>query len=62
MQKAMPSSIEMWLNCFVDSMEDNLYLLDSILKLIDQSPLGSAAGFGVPIFDIDKESFWAKCL
>jgi len=55
MQKAMPTSIKTWLGCFVDSTEDNIKLLESTLELIDQSPLGSAAGFGVPVFDIDKK-------
>jgi argininosuccinate lyase len=55
MQKAMPLKIKVWLNCFVDSAEDNLKQLEFVLKLIDQSPLGSAASFGVPVFDIDKK-------
>jgi len=55
MQKAMPTNIKTWLGCFNASIEDNLKLLHSIFNLIDQSPLGSAAGFGVPIFPIDKK-------
>jgi len=54
MQKAMPSSFEIWSGAFVDSMNENLLLLATIKKLIDQSPLGTAAGFGVPL-DIDRE-------
>lgn len=53
-QKAMPTDVKTWLGCFADSAEDNLFILDSALKLVNKSPLGSAAGFGVPIFDIDK--------
>ncbi len=55
MQKAMPSSITMWLGSYIDSIEDTLILIDSVDTLIDQSPLGSAAGFGVPIFSLDKK-------
>ena len=55
MRKAMPTSIMMWLGCFIDSMNDNITLLDSVYNLIDQSPLGSAAGFGVSVIDIDKK-------
>jgi len=55
MQKAMPTDVKTWLGCFVTSCEDNLKLLDSVLKLIDQSPLGSAAGFGVSVFKLDKK-------
>jgi argininosuccinate lyase len=55
MQKAMPTDIKTWLGCFIESIDDNLNLLESVYALIDQSPLGSAAGFGVPIIDIDKK-------
>ncbi len=54
MQKAMPSSMAMWAGAYVDGMKDDLSMLKSVAKLIDQSPLGSAAGYGVPI-KIDKE-------
>lgn len=53
-RKAMPSSIAMWGNSFIDSMKDNLAILDSTLELIDQSPLGTGAGYGVPL-KIDRE-------
>jgi len=54
MQKAMPSSFQMWGGAFSDSMEDNLILLNAIKNLVNQSPLGTAAGYGVPL-DIDRE-------
>lgn len=53
-RKAMPSSISLWGNSFVDSMKDNIELLDGALELVDQSPLGGGAGYGVPL-DIDKK-------
>jgi len=49
MRKAMPSSIEMWTEAYNYSMQDNLGQIDSALSLIDQSPLGTAAGYGLPI-------------
>ena len=58
MQKAMPSSFGLWGSAFSDSMNDNLLLLDTVKIIIDQSPLGTAAGFGVPL-NIDRE-FAAK--
>lgn len=58
MQKAMPSSFDLWGNAFSDSMKDNLLLLDTVNKWVDQSPLGTAAGYGVPL-NIDRE-FTAK--
>jgi argininosuccinate lyase len=54
MQKAMPTDVKTWFGSYKDSMNDNLMFIEFIIKLIDQSPLGSAAGFGVPIFQIDK--------
>lgn len=49
MQKAMPSSISLWVESFIESMNDNTTLLFDIKKLIDQSPLGTGAGYGLPI-------------
>lgn len=49
MRKAMPSSIEMWAEAYNYSMQDNLRQIDSVFSLIDQSPLGTAAGYGVPL-------------
>lgn len=59
MQRAMPTTIGMWLGSYKDAASDTLSLLSSVQKLIDQSPLGSAAGFGVPILKIDRK-FTAK--
>ncbi len=55
MQKAMPTNIATWLGAYIDSSYDNLELLEEAYEIIDQSPLGSAAGFGVPVFQIDRE-------
>jgi len=48
-RKAMPTTFEIWSGAFVDSMHDNLTLLATVLKLLDQCPLGTAAGYGVPM-------------
>ena len=48
-RKAMPSSIKMWLDSFAESMKDNLKILDVSMSLIDQCPLGTGAGYGLPI-------------
>ncbi|MEA1882427.1 MAG: argininosuccinate lyase [Candidatus Marinimicrobia bacterium] len=53
MRKAMPSSISMWAGAYVDSIKDDLKILEVVEILINQSPLGSAAGYGVPI-EIDR--------
>jgi len=55
MQKAMPLGVGIWFDVFTESFSDDLLLLDSTLKIIDKSPLGTAAGFGTPGLDIDQE-------
>lgn len=59
-RKAMPSSINLWVNSIIDAMEDNKLLLKTALQLVDQSPLGTGAGYGVPM-QLDRE-FTAKDL
>ena len=54
MRKAMPSSAGLWAGAFIESMNDNKVLLHGIEKLLDQSPLGTAAGYGVPM-NIDRK-------
>jgi argininosuccinate lyase len=53
-RKAMPSTIEIWAGAFLESMKDNLKMLKSVFELIDQSPLGAGAGYGVPLA-LDRE-------
>ena len=54
MQKAMPSSFGLWASAFIDSMTDNGVFLKAALEVLDQSPLGTAAGYGVPL-EIDRQ-------
>jgi len=54
MQKAMPSTVGVWAGSIASSLKDDIRLIDSIYQLIDQSPLGSAAGYGSPL-PVDKE-------
>jgi len=53
-QKAMPSSVKLLAESYIESLEDDLFLLDNALGIIDKNPLGSAAGYGVPL-KVDKE-------
>jgi argininosuccinate lyase len=53
MRKAMPSSTGLWANAFIASMQDNLKVMENAFDVIDSSPLGSAAGYGVPL-NIDR--------
>jgi|ETNmetMinimDraft_11_1059920.scaffolds.fasta_scaffold29176_1 argininosuccinate lyase len=53
-QKAMPSSVGLWSAASLESLMDNLQLLDTAYKLNNQSPLGGAAGYGVNL-NIDRK-------
>ncbi len=54
MRRAMPTTVGTWLAAFAAAARDDRLLLDSILTLIDQSPLGTGAGYGVPVFELDR--------
>lgn len=54
LQVAMPSSFGLWFSAYAELLIDDLYLLNAGLKVVDQNPLGSAAGYGSS-FPIDRE-------
>ena len=54
MQRAMLSSAGLWAGSFAEALLDDEKLLSAAYILNDQSPLGSAAGYGVPIA-IDRQ-------
>ena len=54
LQAAMPSSVGLWAGAFAEELAGHLSLLPAIYNLVDQSPLGSAAGYGVPL-PLDRE-------
>ncbi len=54
MQRAMLSSVGLWAASFAEALLDDEQLLSVAYVLNDQSPLGSAAGYGVPIA-IDRQ-------
>jgi len=49
MQRAMLSSVGLWAGSFAEALLDDEQLLSAAYVVNDQSPLGSAAGYGVPI-------------
>lgn len=53
-QLAMPSSFGLWFGAYAESLCDDLELLNSVAKIINKNPLGSAAGYGSS-FPIDRE-------
>jgi argininosuccinate lyase len=54
MQKAMPTTVAVWLGSFADALADALLLISTTSKIINQNPLGSASGFGISNFKHDK--------
>lgn len=54
MQKAMPTTVASWLLSYADGLMDAQQLIDGTLRIIDQNPLGSAAGFDITL-SIDRE-------
>lgn len=53
LQIAMPSSFGLWFSAYAESLIDDLYFLNAAYKVVDQNPLGSAAGYGSS-FNIDR--------
>src|SRR5437660_3904400 len=49
MQRAMLSSVGLWAASFAEALFDDERLLSAAYALNDSSPLGSAAGYGVPL-------------
>jgi argininosuccinate lyase len=56
MQHAMPSTVALWANGFREAFADSLDGLDAAKRRMDKNPLGSAAGYGTPGLDIDREA------
>ncbi|MDT0678390.1 argininosuccinate lyase [Autumnicola musiva] len=54
LQVAMPSSFGLWFSAYAELLIDDLYLMEAGLKVVDQNPLGSAAGYGSS-FPIDRD-------
>jgi argininosuccinate lyase len=45
----MPSSFGLWFGSFAESIADDLLVLYAAYRVIDQNPLGSAAGYGTSL-------------
>lgn len=60
-QQAMPSSVELWAEAFASEMRSCDVLLNAADELASECPLGSAAGYGTPGLQLDRE-FTAELL
>ena len=49
LQRAMPTTVAVWLLGLAESLMDDVQHLNHLMSLLDSSPLGTAAGFGVPL-------------
>ncbi len=54
LQPAMPSSVGLWASAHAEGLLDDMILIDAAYRFNDRCPLGSAAGYGVPL-PIDRE-------
>ena len=54
MQRAMPSTVAAWALGYAECLADDLTVLRQARDLNNASPLGAAAGYGVPHLDLDR--------
>ncbi|MDQ3138801.1 MAG: lyase family protein, partial [Gemmatimonadota bacterium] len=48
-RRAMPSSVGLWAGAYAEGVLDTVEALAGLWAQVDRSPLGSAAGYGVPL-------------
>jgi argininosuccinate lyase len=53
-QIAMPSSFGLWFGAYAEILADDMFMLKGAYNVINQNPLGSAAGYGSS-FPLDRE-------
>ena len=53
-RRAMPSSVGLWAGAYAEGLLDTIEGLPMLWGQVDRSPLGSAAGYGVPL-PLDRE-------
>jgi len=56
LQRAMPSSVALWAGGFAAELRDDALGIERAAIRADQNPLGSAAGYGVPGLELDREA------
>jgi argininosuccinate lyase len=55
MQQAMPSTVALWAQGFAAEIRDDAEGLEHTQRRIGKNPLGSAAGYGTPNLDLNRE-------
>ncbi|HEV2856308.1 MAG TPA: argininosuccinate lyase [Thermoanaerobaculia bacterium] len=56
LQQAMPSSVPLWAGGFAAELRDDALGIEACSRRVSKNPLGSAAGYGVPLLPIDREA------
>jgi argininosuccinate lyase len=56
LQRAMPSTVALWALGYAETLADDLDALRHARRQVNVSPLGSAAGYGVPVLDLPREA------
>lgn len=56
MQQAMPSSVDWWAGGFAEAFDDALDGLAASRRRMNKNPLGSAAGYGTPGLELDRDA------
>lgn len=54
LQRAMPSTVGLWAGAFAAELRDDAEGLRLARRRASKNPLGSAAGYGVPLLDLDR--------
>lgn len=54
MQVAMPSSFGLWFGAYAEALVDDMHMLAGAYHVVNQNPLGSAAGYGNS-FPLDRQ-------
>jgi argininosuccinate lyase len=60
MQQAMPSTVALWALGFAAEIRDDADGLQHAQRRIGKNPLGSAAGYGTPNLDVNREATRAR--
>jgi len=55
-QPAMPSSVPLWAGGWASALRDDAAGIEAVRRRLELCPLGSAAGYGVPLLPIDREA------
>merc|ERR550514_218857 len=56
MQRAMPTTVGRWIGAYACGWRDAAQPLQAALAVLDQNPLGSAAGFGINGLNLDRNA------